>query len=160
MWSKIYTQLPRLGLQLKHRAMVIKATVVASLLYGCEARSFTPKQFREYGTSLNKIVLGLLNHRRRDMPKDQVTMFDLRAQLGLDSVRILVGQRQLSYLGHLGRMPDSWLEKKALWLWLTPESDLTTRKGGRKEHTRAQLWKRPEELLAFSDVAPGDYVKR
>eukprot|EP00972_Heterocapsa_arctica_P000807 113349-Heterocapsa_arctica.AAC.1 len=46
LWGKVYSQLPRLGLSLLTQGKLIKATVFACLLYGCEVRSFTSKQIQ------------------------------------------------------------------------------------------------------------------
>eukprot|EP00971_Amphidinium_carterae_P152386 3019839-Amphidinium_carterae.3 len=122
LWHKLYRQLPRFALDLPTRASVVMATVIPCLLYGCEVRTFTAAQLRRYQTFVNRIVFGLLGQRRMTMSEDHVTLADLRARLGWDTVSVWIRQRKLQFLAHVARAPQPNLAALALTAWLVPDS--------------------------------------
>jgi len=50
---------------------------------------------------------------------------DLRLAMGVDSVQVQLGLRQLRYLGHLARLPEDRLERRMLWACLWPGAEDT-----------------------------------
>ena len=152
MWRKVYSQLPRLGLPVTTQCRLVRATVVACLLYGCEVRTFDGKQFRQYQTFLNTITFGLLKQRRRTMSEDKLTMSDLRAKLGLDTVRTMIGYRTLCFLGHTARKPTANIERQMLFATLVPERNWPAQKRGHQ--LRHRYWQLLKQLGALSSEDP------
>ena len=144
LWKKVYSQLPRLGLGLSVQSKLVQATVLASLLYGCETRPFSQADIRKYQVFQNRMVFGLTRQRKRNMQTDQVTLSDLRQQLGLPTVAALIGRRKLTFLGHIMRKPSDAIERKIIFSWLQPENSLPAHKRGHQ--LRHQFWKLLEEV--------------
>lgn len=157
LWYKMWRQMPRFGIALRVQAKLIKATVVASLLYGSECRGFTPKQEQRYQKFLNDITFGLCKQRRIKMHDEQKTLADLRASLDLETIRVMIGKRQLGFLGHVARMPPERLERRALWMWLDTEVNRPTKIRKGVPDTRRCLWRRIEELMALTDITNSDW---
>ena len=115
---------------MKDKGIVVKATVVNCLLFGCERRAFSSRQLADYQRLLNRITFAICSQRRRTMSDDQVTLADLRKKCGLLRVRRMIEYRQLQYLGHLARLPESRLERQFLWATMWPEAELKSFKTG------------------------------
>ena len=152
LWRKVYAQLPRLGLSPSVQARLAQATVVASLLYGCETRPCSAREIRKYQTVLNTVSFGLLRQRRRTMQADKRTMSDLRKTLKMDTVFNMIGARALRFLGHIARKPDTAMEKQILFAWLLPEATKPAFKRGHQ--LRHHYWK----LLTQLRVVLGEDV--
>ena len=117
LWTKLWKQAYRLTLPPKIMGMLFESTVMATMLYSAEARAFTKPEIRRMQTFVNRCTLGMLNVKQRHMHDDKVTMVDLRRKLGIPSIAVAIGIRQLRWLGHVARLDDTRLEKQALWLW-------------------------------------------
>ena len=89
LWCAVFARLPKLGLAKKMRDNVVKATVLASLLYGCEVQVHSAKQLQMMQGFINRVVRGIALKQGdgiREM-KGKMTMTDLRLQVGTDHVR-------------------------------------------------------------------------
>ena len=117
LWTKLWKQAYRLTLPPRIMGMLFESTVMATMLYSAEARAFTKPEIRRMQTFVNRCTLGMLNVKQRHMHDDKVTMVDLRRKLGIPSIAVAIGIRQLRWLGHVARLDDTRLEKQALWLW-------------------------------------------
>lgn len=116
-WRRVYQQMPRLGLSLRLRGRVAQATVVASMQYGSEARSFTQRETQRYRSFLNKVIHGIgwspaLGGTRA--MEGRLTMTGLRFRVGLEDVGLQIARHQTAYLGHLPRYPELRLERSVL----------------------------------------------
>ena len=98
---------------------------------------------------VNNCIFGILNVKRKEMHDNKQTMVDLWRKAGIPSVAVEIGSRQLRWLGHLARMPDTRLEKQSLWLWLytsdNPHSGRRRTAQGTLDTNRA-LWARLQDL--------------
>ena len=106
-WLKLHRQLPRLGLSLTNKGRILKATVIASLLYNCEVRFFQHTDYDNMRKFINRCIRGLTWKPNgkcglKNM-KGVSTMTDLRLSMSLDDVEVLIFKRQAGYLGHLAR---------------------------------------------------------
>lgn len=112
--------------------MVFKATVVASLLYGCEVRWFSTAQIHQYQVFLNRCVRGLVMGPDRTIRgmRGKETQTDLRLELDMDLVATTIAARTVGYVGHVARMPPNRWEVWLLSGWLEPESGGPGRVGG------------------------------
>ena len=97
--------------------------MLAALLYGAEARSFTATQLPTYETFWNKVIRGIAGQRIRDMHDDKVTMHDLKKRFGLHDIATYVGERQLRWVGHVHRLPSTRIERAALYEWIEGKCD-------------------------------------
>ncbi|CAE7804967.1 FCPA [Symbiodinium sp. CCMP2592] len=156
LWGKLSRQLGRLGLTVKDKGVVVKATVVNCFLFGCQRRTFSSRQLADYQQLLNRITFAICSQYRRTMSDDQVTLADLRKKCGLLPVRHMIEYRQLQYLGHLARLPESRLERQFLWAAMWPESELKSfRTGTLLRHT---YWRVLQQVLAFSDLSKDQWA--
>ena len=148
-WAKINAQLPRLGwpFQTKMTGMVLRSTVEASLLYGCEVRTYNSREHTRMRVFMNTDVRGSLRQRLLTMHDDQVTMVDLWQKLGLNDLRLTVEIRQLRYLGHVARMQNERVEKRTLFACVYPEE--TWRRGKGKRDLRNQYLALLDRLRSF-----------
>jgi hypothetical protein len=150
LWGRVYAQLPRLGIPQQTQARLVNSTVMASLLYGAEVRSFTAKELRSYQLLQNRITFGLSKQRKRTMQADQKTLSDLRQQLKIDTVGSMIDYRKLCYLGHLARKPEAALERKALFSWLEPENERpATKKGHSLRHNYWHLLEQVRQQTSY-----------
>ncbi len=160
-WRKLHNRLPHLGLSLKRKGKLARAAIEESLLYATETRCVSAKDLARFQAFMNKVIRGLALGPRglaagyREM-KGQLTQTDLRLALGLNTVRVQHGRRMLRYLGHLARLPEGRLEKRALFMCLWPEAGhgrpgiLTYRK---------QAWQRITELMQLAERPPEDWLE-
>ena len=105
--GKIKKQLLRLRISLRLKGRIVEATVIASLLYGCEVRCFRDTEIKQYQVFVNSFAryLGYVRFGTlRDM-EGKATMTDVHHALGWLSVEEYIVRRQLQYLGHIGRYP-------------------------------------------------------
>ena len=155
-WKRLYRQLPRLGLTPPQMGIVIRATVEASLYWGCESRAFTAPQLRRYQVFMNKVVRGIARQQLRTMHAQQVTMADLHKRYRILPCWIAIGHRQLQYVGHLARLPPERAERRMLWAWLDNDVNHPGRKSG--QTTRQQLWQRIRQLMTHSKEPEPSWV--
>ncbi|CAK0895818.1 unnamed protein product, partial [Prorocentrum cordatum] len=154
LWQRLFSQIPRLAIDPKDKGRLIRAFPMAGMLPAAEARLWSAGDIKRLQVIQNRMVRGALAQRIRDMHEQQLTMSDLRLTLGLDLVSTEMGWRQLAWLGHVARMPEDRLERRALSLWIAGH---LPREGRVASSTRRQLWQRLCELLVFTDLQRKDY---
>ena len=148
LWNKLWKQLQRLNLPAHTMGRLFESTVMATMLYSAESRGFTKKEVKSMQIFVNRCVLGLLNVRQREMHDNRLAFTNLWRKLRIPSVAVAIGVRQLRWLGHLARLPDTRLEKQVLWLWLEgrgPQSGRRKRMAGTIDVTRG-LWSRLADM--------------
>ena len=152
-WRRIFAQLPRWGLKPITLGRLVSSTVLATLLYGMEARLVTAPQLKKMETFWNKVVQGLGCQRIRDMRAQRVTMADIRRKFSLRTIRVYLGERKLRFVGHVARLPHSRLERKILMGWIEGLQGLPrAHKGGQRQSTRTQYSKRIDEALQYLNL--------
>mmetsp|Transcript_53762 Transcript_53762/g.153200 ORF Transcript_53762/g.153200 Transcript_53762/m.153200 type:complete len:210 (+) Transcript_53762:321-950(+) len=154
LWHGLWKRLPGLRLSRKMRGMLFRSTVLASLYYGAEARHFTRKQLNKYRSFMNRCVRGLCEQRMSEMHDSRLTMADLYHSLGLEQVETTVGKMQLSWLGHLSRLPAERMERQVLWAHLEHK---TKKKKGRSNALSLQLQRRLMELRQYTGYSDGEW---
>ena len=145
-WRKLHRQMPRLGLSLRIKGMVIRATVIASMLYNTEVRSHTYRDLDAMRKFINRVIRGAVWRPSRGGTRDmegKLFQTDLRLSLGLDDVETMIIQRQLGYLGHLARYNDQRIEK--LIFGCAVEESSTA---DRRLTTAKQYWKRIQSVMS------------
>ena len=120
-WKKLFLQLPRLSLAPRDLGRVIRATVLASLLYGTETRPINKKCLQKFNTFFNKVLRGCTATRKSEMHDNQENMYDIMQRLGLDSIETQIQVRRLRWLGRIASFPSGRWEYIALTGALSPE---------------------------------------
>ena len=120
-WKKLFRQLPRLSLVPRDLGRVIRATVLASLLYGTETRPVNKKCLQKFNTFFNKVLRGCTATRKSEMHDNQENMYDIMQRMGLDSIETQIQVRRLRWLGRIASMPQGRWEHIALTGALSPE---------------------------------------
>ena len=144
-WAKLSASLGRMATKNSHKGLLIKAAPQNSLLFGAEVRAWHREHVRKAQVLQNRMVLGALAQKKKEMSEGRVTMVDLRRKLKIDPIWIEIYWRQLRWIGHIARLPDERLEKQMLFAWM----DDTKPKTKKISPTlRQQYWKRIEEMYA------------
>ena len=161
-WFKLWSQLRRINIPATTKGRLFRSTVLASLCYSAESRGFTQGEIRRMQVFVNNCIFGILNVKRREMHDNQQTMVDLWRKAGIPSVAMEIGTRQLRWLGHVGRLPNSRLEKQSLWLWLYTSDE--PHQGRRKLaqgtlDTNRALWARLQDLRKTLQLADAGWAR-
>jgi hypothetical protein len=93
------------------RMQIYSATVLAALLYGCEAWALSPAQLQRiavFHRDRLRIMLGVCR-------AEHVSIAELCRRCRTADLPILLARRQLRWLGHVGRMVDSRLAKQVFY---------------------------------------------
>jgi len=164
-WRALWRQLPRLKVPPEVKGRIIEATVCASLLYGCEIRSFTEADIEKYRRFLGRCYRGTIF----GGPSDTLTgmqgnanMTDVRLRLGVDDVAVMIRKKQLAYLGHLARLPRDRIEKCALGMWIR---DVSSQKwvfgtGKGKRGLKDTWWRLLQELAPYTGMNTDEWPLR
>lgn len=108
--------------------------------FGMEGRLVHHEQTSTLQVFYNRVVMGPTATRRLHTRDPQITLQDLRSRLGIGTVRVAVGHRQLRWAGHLDRMPEHRLERQLLFGRLSPEYCCPQgQRGAVRPHLRQQL---------------------
>lgn len=96
------------------------------------------------------------------MHDKQITLEDLRRQLGLDQVWILIAFRQMGWLGHLARMSPDRIERMALFAWLEPENlhPAWRHTNIPRPSIRSQLWARIRAIMAQTEIPAKEWPQK
>ena len=103
------------GIQLNTKIDVYKASVLTSLLYGCETWTLTKKQSRRlekfHQTTLRKIARIKWFHK--------VTNYQVLSRCNICSLQSMIDKAKLRWTGHVIRMKDDRIPKALLYGRLT-----------------------------------------
>ena len=154
-WSKLHRQLPRYCLPDRVVGRLIEAAVIRSLTFGVETRAVGHRTLQEWQVFLNGVIRGALHVRLSRMHENQQTAVDLLRRLGLASIAMYVTRSQLRFLGHVARLPPGRVEPMVLFGWLKQEASRPAKP--KYAATRAQLWRRICEIMAFTEVPKSDW---
>ena len=96
-WLRLKDAVRRAKISLKTKGRIIKATVIATLLYGSEARFFRKKDVAEYQNFVDRVcrtlVFSTTKLTIRKM-EGKVTMQDLRNMVGFPMIEEVITRRQ------------------------------------------------------------------
>ena len=122
---------------------VMKATVLASLLYGCEVLVHSAKQLQVIQGFINRVVRGIAQKNGDGIKEieEKMTITDLRLQVGIEHVEVFIADLTIGWIGHTARRgPERW-EYKTLTAWLEAQSNWPTVGKGELRWTRqVQGW--------------------
>ena len=120
-WKKLFRQLPRLSLAPRDLGRVMRATVLASLLYGTGTRPVNKKCLQKFQAFFNKVLRGCTATRKSEMHDNQENMYDIMQRMGLDSIETQIQVRRLRWLERIASLPPGRWEHIALTGALSPE---------------------------------------
>ena len=99
------------GIRLNTKISVYRATVLTSLLYGCETWTLTKKQVKRlekfHQTTLRKIARIRWFHK--------VTNYEVLSRCNISSLQSMIDKAKLRWTGHVVRMPNNRIPKALLY---------------------------------------------
>jgi hypothetical protein len=100
-------------------AQAFEALTVAVMLYGGEVWALNTAQMKRLEMQQCKMLRSALPARmRRWVPgKHRISNAELRRYFGIVNVATLLARRQLRYIGHLARMPETRVQRQLLRCW-------------------------------------------
>ena len=117
-WARVRRWLWRSNLKKRTKAIIVQAVVESSMLFDCNVRGWSTTDTKRLQSVADKAYRFVWNSGRGltliRMQEEQVNMYEIRHQLGIDSIRQKVEIRSLQRIGHLLRMPNSRLTKKVV----------------------------------------------
>ena len=93
-WYHLCNYIPGLKVSRSQRRNVFQATVLASLLYGCEVQGFSKKQVGVLRRFINRCLRGLTGTKCGDM-KGKLTITDVRRSLQMRDIETIIASRTL-----------------------------------------------------------------
>ena len=142
-WQRLKKQIEKVNIGHKTKGRLLRASVVAAMLYGVETRA--PEKKR-----VNKMQ-GLINGYERRLalgpsggPRDMVgrdTQTDIKVTLGTISIQLEIDLRILRYIGHVSRLPSDRWEYRILFGRLRGSTAETKSKG------KDQWWEHARKLI-------------
>lgn len=103
------------ALTLKTKAMVYKAGVWGTMLFGGESWAIKTACLARLESFHNRCVRSLLGVSRVQQRVERLTTEELNLRLGITSVGVELVQRRLRWLGHVARMAPSRIPKQMLF---------------------------------------------
>lgn len=126
-WGRLHAVFRYSSLTPNQKGRIVNASILGSLLYGCQARAYTKGELAKYQSFVDRVIRGICLSKSRtfqDM-RGSCDMADLRAEARIELISTTIKQRQLLYLGHIARMPPERWERRMLFGWLLPEAERT-----------------------------------
>ena len=123
---------------------LLKASVMAALLYGVETRAPPTKQVNKMQKQINgyerRLLLGVGGGTNDIVGK--MTQTDIKTKLDTYTVQLEIDTRIVRYVGHIARLPSDRWEKKVLLGQLQPSTPGVKTKG------KDTWWGHTRKLLA------------
>ena len=103
------------------QARVVEASVEATLLFDCQARTWTSRELRRLQSFMDGCYRSVWSKKGKaplmQMQEEHMKMEDVRRELGVRSVRWKVEKRVLERIGHVMRMGDDRMVKGVVLGW-------------------------------------------
>ena len=103
------------------QARVVEASVEATVLFDCQARTWSLRELKRVQSFMDSCYQNVWSRKRgpplMQMQEERKKMEDVRRELGVKSVRWKVERRVLERIGHVMRMGDERLVKSAVLGW-------------------------------------------
>ena len=141
-WSKVKQWLWNSSLSKRTRALVVQAVVESTLLFDCSVRAWTPTDIQKFQSVADRAYRFVWNngkpHTLIRMQNEGVNSYEIRRQLNIESIRTKIECRALERMGHVLRMSDERIVKKAvLGSW-----DMERTRSGNSRGNTIQYWRR------------------
>ena len=100
------------------KSLVVQAVVESTMLFDCNARSWTNSEIKRLQSVVDKSYRRIWNNGQglalKRMERERVNMFQVRNDVEITSLRTKIEVRSLQRAGHVLRMPDTRLTKKVV----------------------------------------------
>ncbi|XP_075264195.1 uncharacterized protein LOC142356111 [Convolutriloba macropyga] len=117
-WNKVRKWFWKSNLSKRTRAVIVQATVEATLLFDCTVHPWNKSEIRKLQSVADKAYRWIWNEGRGlskiRMQKEGVNAFGIRKKLQIASLRCKIETRSLQRIGHILRMPDARTVKRAV----------------------------------------------
>ena len=119
-WFRLRSKIVGSKMSKKMQARVVSACVESALLFDCQVRVWYVSELNRMQRFMDTIFRYVWSRKTEppliQMQEEHKSMFDVRRELGVASVRWKVEKRILERIGHVMRMDDSqmtkqWMEK-------------------------------------------------
>ena len=120
------------GFRTATKILVYKAVILTTILFGCEtwvAYRRHVKVLEQFQQSILRAILGV-------HWQDQITKARILEQADSTSIEALIVRSQLSWAGHVRRMPDTRVPKQLLYAELSSGKQKT---GGQRKRCKDQM---------------------
>ena len=95
-----------------------KAVVESTLLFDCSVRAWTPTDIQKFQSVADRAYRFVWNNGKPltliRMQNEGVNSYEIRRQLNIESIRTKIECRALEWMGHVLRMSDERIVKKAV----------------------------------------------
>ena len=139
-------RLRRTKLSRRCQAKVVEASVESTVLFDCQARTWTRKELKRLQVFLDKCYRSVWSNRRgpplMQMQEEGMKMEDVRRKLGVKSVRWKVEKRVLERIGHVMRMEDGRMTKAVVLGWWDELEEIPRVVGGGQRRRKTVLYLR------------------
>ena len=139
LWARVWSQS---NITTNTKVALYRATVLTTLLYGCETWAATRRQLKKMEAFHHRCLRRLMGIKWQEL----VPTTDVLARAGIERVETMIRACRLKWLGHVARMPDDRLPKKLLFGKLEH--------GARHAGGQKRRWKDcvKEDMLKFAMV--------
>ena len=121
-WWKTRNRLKGAKFSKKLQARVIEACVESALLFDCQTRTWQVGEIKRLQRFVDKGYRYVWSRKNKpplvQMKEEGKNMADVRAELGVRSIRWKVEKRCLERIGHVFRMDDSRMTKAVVLGWM------------------------------------------
>ena len=117
-FAKIRRRFTKSRLSKRTQVLVLDTCVESTVLFNCNTGPFYKSGVKQLQRAMDRryrLVWGSSNKEPlREMKEKHVNMWDVRGQLGAESIRTKIEIAHLRRIGHVLRLPDKRLVKKML----------------------------------------------
>ena len=121
-WFRLKMRLIGSRLSKKMQARIVETCVESALLFDCQARTWYVSELKRLQKFMDRIYRYVWSRKTKpplmQMEEEGKKMEDVRAELGVKSIRWKVEKRSLERLGHVMRMDDGRMTKATTLGWM------------------------------------------
>ena len=126
------------------QALVVDTCVKGTMLFNCNTRPFYKSELKQLQKTMERryrLIWGSGNKEPlKEMEEKHVKMWDVRRQLGVESIRTKIEIAHLRRIGHVLRLPDDRLVKRMVLSWNAEVEGFT--KARRRQQTTLSYWRK------------------
>ena len=117
-WNCIRQQLKKSSIHPRKQALVLRATVMGTMLYACKSRPWREYEIQRLQSVMDKCYRYVLKTNLWKMTEEHKNMFNLRKDLKAPRVKREIEKQVLNWCGHVMRMPNENPVKQTMKGWL------------------------------------------
>ena len=150
-FAKIRKSFTKSRLSKRTQALVLDTFVDSTMLFNCNRRPFYKSKVKQLQKAIDKRYRLIWGNGNKDplrkIKEKHVNMWDVRYQLGVDSIRTKIEIAHLRRIGHVLHLPDDRLLKGMVLGWNAELEGLTKAKG--RQQTTLSYWCKPPTKAAI-----------